>query len=192
MEKPRTSFKDPVARARPSCCEGRSDRGRARRKADDHRRVVTSRIRSDRQRCWGDRQKEKRDARTQTRFSSVCLFPITDSTSAPSYGSFARYGIPLDVVPAASKRRGFSVTTPDYSLDQELAAKTWGKDLESGGRAILPPTPHPKQHFVVACSCIHWSSLSCMLSELTPWHPPLQAGWACVACGPPVCVDAPE
>ena len=124
-------LKTPAARAR-ACCEGRSNRGRARTQGKPM--IITeSRRVTDPQRpiemLRGDRQKEKRDDHTQTHFTPLLVhFQTTTSFFFFSHG---RDGIPLDVVPAAAKRRGYFVTTPGSSLDQGLAAKTRGKDSET-------------------------------------------------------------
>lgn len=130
------ALKNPI-RARPSCCEGRWSRGRARRTHRKSRHVT-------------DPQRSDRDAEVtgRRRKGTISLRHIPPppppptslpgrrhNTASSSHGRCTRYGIPFHVVPAASKRRGFFLTTPGSSLAQALVGrgKTGGKDPESRG-----------------------------------------------------------
>ncbi|KAM3595239.1 uncharacterized protein V6R79_020403 [Siganus canaliculatus] len=61
---------------------------------------------------------------TPSRPRALVYSKNTDATASIfSYGRLSHYGIPLDVVPSASKRRGFFLTTPGSALDQGFGSK---------------------------------------------------------------------
>lgn len=130
-----------VLRAPPSCCEGRSSLRRVRRirlaiitEASRHGSAATER---DAKVTGRRRTRAPPHSRRRPRRPLPAHPPSTRPSPTPPYGCSARYGIPLDVVPAAPERRGFSVTTPGAASDQRPSAKTRGKDPEPGGHLSL-------------------------------------------------------
>lgn len=149
-----------VLRAPPSCCEGRSSLRRVRRirlaiitEASRHGSAATER---DAKVTGRRRKRAPPHSRRRPRRPLLAHPPPTRPSPTSPYGCSARYGIPLDVVPA-SNVEDFFVTTPGAASDQRPSAKTRGKDPEPGGHLSL----HRLLHFPPAAARIGSVCLRC-------------------------------